>query len=524
MRAFRRPLSLIAALGAAVLLLGACSAPAPAEPSVSTPPASTNSPSAGASASASALPEPGSVPEGLEKFYAQELKWSSCGGILQCAELSVPMDYSNPEGQSISISMNKRPAKKAQGSLLLNPGGPGASGLELVKESASAMLGRDLQRNFDIVGFDPRGVGDSTPVKCETAAEQDASRQVAVDTSTDAGLAEARKLAAEFAAQCAERTGDSLGFIDTQSAARDMDVMRAVLGDKQLNYLGFSYGTSLGAHYAQLFPQNVGRLVLDGAMDPSLSNDEITLGQAVGFEGEVRAFMQNCLDTGDCPFSGTLDEGLNQLRELLGQVEKTPMVASDGRKVPIIDFVNGFILPLYDDAMWPILSSALSEVIAGDVDTIQFFSDASAGRQNNGTYKGNTPAAFVSINCLDYPMDADLGVMRANATELLNASPTLGKYLAYGAVSCENWKFPPTGKPGIIKAAGAAPIVVIGTTGDPATPYEWSEALAKQLESASLVTFEGHGHTAYGRSNECISNAVESYFLDGKVPSDGLTC
>lgn len=522
MRAFRRPLSLIAALGAAVLLLGACSAPAPAEPSVSTPPASTNSPSAGASASA--LPEPGSVPEGLEKFYAQELKWSSCGGVLQCAELSVPMDYSKPEGPSISISMNKRPAKKAQGSLLLNPGGPGASGLELVKESASAMLGRDLQRNFDIVGFDPRGVGDSTPVKCETAAEQDASRQVAVDTSTDAGLAEARKLAAEFAAQCAERTGDSLGFIDTQSAARDMDVMRAVLGDKQLNYLGFSYGTSLGAHYAQLFPQNVGRLVLDGAIDPSLSNDEITLGQAVGFEGEVRAFMQNCLDTGDCPFSGTLDEGLNQLRELLGQVEKTPMVASDGRKVPIIDFVNGFILPLYDDAMWPILSSALSEVIAGDVDTIQFFSDASAGRQNNGTYKGNTPAAFVSINCLDYPMDADLGVMRANATELLNASPTLGKYLAYGAVSCENWKFPPTGKPGIITASGAAPIVVIGTTGDPATPYEWSEALAKQLESASLVTFEGHGHTAYGRSNECISNAVESYFLDGKVPSDGLTC
>lgn len=522
MRAFHRPLSLIAAMGAAVLLLGACSIQAPEEPSVSTPSASTATPSA--SVSASALPEPGAVPTGLEKFYSQKLNWSSCGGVLQCAELTVPMDYSKAEGPSISISMNKRPAKNAQGSLLLNPGGPGASGLELVKDAASAILGRNLQRNFDIIGFDPRGVGDSTPVKCETAAEQDASRQVAVDTSTDTGLAEVRKLSAEFAAQCAERTGDSLGFIDTQSAARDMDIMRAALGDQQLNYLGYSYGTSLGAHYAQLFPQNVGRLVLDGAMDPSLNNDEITLGQAVGFEGEVRAFMQDCLDSGDCPFTGTLDEGLSQLRDLLEQVEKTPMVASDGRKVPIIDFVNGFILPLYDDAMWPMLNSALSEVIAGDVDTIQFFSDASAGRQNDGTYKGNTPAAFVSINCLDYPMDADLGVMRANAAELLTASPTLGKYLAYGAVTCENWKFPPTGKPGVIKAAGAAPIMIIGTTGDPATPYEWSVALAEQLESASLVTFEGHGHTAYGRSNECISNAVESYFLDGKIPSDGLTC
>ncbi|PQZ85952.1 alpha/beta hydrolase [Arthrobacter sp. MYb227] len=523
MRAFRRPMSLIAALAGAVLLLGACSVQAPAEPSVTVTQESANVPSTSPSASGS-LPKPGGVPKGLEKFYAQELKWSACGGVLQCAELSVPMDYSHPEGPSISISMNKRPGKNVKGSLLLNPGGPGASGLEFVKDSATVILGRNLQRNFDIIGFDPRGVGSSTPVKCETAEQQDASRQLPVDTSTDAGLAQARKLSAEFAAQCAERTGDSLGFIDTKSAARDIDVMRAALGDLQLNYLGYSYGTSLGAHYAQLFPQNVGRLVLDGAIDPSLSNDEITLGQAAGFEGEVRAYMQNCLASGDCPFTGTLDDGLSQLRDLLSQVEKEPLVASDGRTVPIIDFVNGFILPLYDDAMWPMLSSALSDVIAGDVDNIQFFSDISAGREDDGTYTGNTPAAFVSINCLDYPMDASVGVMRANAEELLKASPTLGKYLAYGAVTCESWKFPPTGKPGVITAAGAQPIVVIGTTGDPATPYEWSEALAEQLESASLVTFEGHGHTAYGRSNECVSNAVESYFLEGTVPSDGLTC
>lgn len=520
MKAFRRPLSLIAALGVSVLLLGACSTQTPAQPSASAKPET----SAAASSPSSTLPEPGIIPAGLEKFYEQELAWSACGGVVQCAEITVPMDYSKPTGKTITLSMNKRAGKNVQGSLLLNPGGPGASGLDLVKNSASAMLGRNLQRNFDIIGFDPRGVGSSTPVKCETAAEQDASRQIPVDTSTDAGLAQARKDSAAFAAQCAERTGDSLGFVDTISAARDMDVMRAVLGDQKLNYLGYSYGTSLGAHYAELFPHNVGRLVLDGAIDPSLSNDEITLGQAGGFEGEVRSYMQFCIDSGDCPFTGSLEDGLSQLRDLLGQVEKNPPVASDGRTLPIIDFVNGFILPLYDNAAWPMLSNALSNVIAGNVDDIQFFSDASAGRQPDGSYQGNTPAAFVSINCLDYPMDADLGVMRANAAELLKASPTLGKYLAYGAVTCENWKYPAKGKPGPLKAAGAAPIVVIGTTGDPATPYAWSQALAEQLESASLVTFEGHGHTAYGRSNDCVSNAVESYFIDGKVPANGLTC
>ncbi|ASN40532.1 alpha/beta hydrolase [Paeniglutamicibacter terrestris] len=509
MRAPRRHLSVMSLLASMALLLSGCS--------VTTTPVSESTATAPGTAA--------KAPKGLEKFYTQNLEWNSCDGSLKCAELSVPMDYANPAGETLSLKLNKRPGSgTVQGSLLVNPGGPGASGLDLVRDSVPQMFGRSLQDGFDIVGFDPRGVASSSPVKCEDAAEQDAGRQVQFDTSTDAGLASMRASSADYAALCAERTGAALGFVDTVSAARDMDVMRAVLGDEKLNFLGFSYGTSLGAHYAEMFPKNVGRLVLDGALDPALSNEEITLGQAVGFENEIRAYLQDCLASGDCPFTGSLDDALTQLRALLDSVEANPMVASDGRSVPIIDFVNGFIIPLYDNASWPTLTQALSSVMDGDVDTIEYFADLSAGRTSEGTYSGNGAASFTAINCLDYPMNADVATMRADAATLTKAAPTIGKYLAFGAVGCQDWEFKATGKPGELTAKGAAPIVVIGTTGDPATPYAWSQSLAKSLDSGSLVTYQGHGHTAYGRSNGCVSDAVESYLLEGKVPTDGLTC
>lgn len=518
MRAFRRPVSVIAALGAAALLLTACG------PTTTADPTSTVQGSTDSATSSTLPPVEDAIPAGLEKFYKQKLKWSKCGAALECAEITVPMDYSKPGGGTMTLAMNRLPGKDAQASLLVNPGGPGGSGLDLVKTSGTTLFGPDLQRSFDIVGFDPRGVGSSTPVKCETPAEQDASRQEQFNTGTDAELAILRKASAKYAEQCAQRTGPSLGFVDTISAARDMDVMRALLGDKQLNYLGYSYGTFLGAHYAELFPHNVGRLVLDGALDPTLGDEQMTLDQAVGFENEIRAYMQDCLGSGNCPFTGNLEEALTQLRGVLDGVERTPMLASDGRKVPITDFMNGFILPLYNNESWFVLTEALRSVIAGDVDEIQFFADLAASREEDGSYTGNGNAAFGAINCLDYPMNSDIGAMRAQERELIAAAPVFGKYTAFGAISCQDWKYPPTGKPGVLKAAGAAPIVVVGTTGDPATPYKWAEALAGQLDSAVLVTFKGHGHTAYGRSNKCISNAVESYLIDGRVPADGLTC
>jgi pimeloyl-ACP methyl ester carboxylesterase len=291
-----------------------------------------------------------------------------------------------------------------------------------------------------------------------------------------------------------------------------------------LNYLGFSYGTKLGSTYDQLYQKNVGLMVLDGAMDPSLDNEEVTLGQAAAFEKAITAYLEDCLRGQNCPFDGDADQARDQLHQLFASVEESPMTAQDGREVGITDFVSGFLVAFYDDAYWPTLTDALNTAISGDPTAMLDLADLSAGREPDGTYTGNANEAFIAINCLDYPVDTSIEGQRQDARELAKASPTIGKYLAYGGLSCKDWKYPSTGKPAPVSAPGAAPIVIIGTTGDPATPYTWSQALNEQLESSVLLTFHGEGHTAYGRSNECIGNAVDDYFLDSTVPEDGLQC
>lgn len=501
----RRPRLLtraLAVLAAGVLLLSGCAVTAPA-------PAPTQSAPA---------------PTGLERFYEQQVDWSKCEGGLKCAQIQVPMDYSNPTGETISLALAKLEGRKANKTLLVNPGGPGASGVDLVRDAETYYFSKELRDNYDVLGFDPRGVSRSTPVICQSDAQQDAERQLNLPTDTDADLKKLRELSAASAKECAQRTGKPLGFVDTVSAVRDMDVIRALVGDPQLNYLGFSYGTKLGAAYAGLFPDQVGRLVLDGAMDPALSEEELVLGQATGFERATRAYMQNCLASGDCPFSGDLDTGMSQLHELIDSVARKPMRASDGRLLPVTAFVSGFIYPLYDDRLWPELSFALSDAIAGEADSMMELSDTAAGRNEDGSYDGNSNAAFSAINCLDYKMVNDIPTMRADAAVLEQASPTIGKYMAYGGIGCQDWPYPPTGKQAPASSTTEAPIVVIGTTGDPATPYEWAVSLSDQLQTGVMVSFEGQGHTAYARSNKCITKAVDDFLLDGKAPADGLKC
>ena len=464
------------------------------------------------------------APEGLERFYSQEVGWTDCENTFECAEVEVPMDYARPDAETIELSLIRKRGTDPRGTLLVNPGGPGASGVDMVRDSAQAMFSNELRSGYDVVGFDPRGVSRSAPVACQTDAERDADREKVWDTSTDEGLAAVEKASAEYAAACGEKTGVPLAFIDTVSAAKDLDVLRAVNGDARLNYLGYSYGTKLGAIYAELFPENVGRMVLDGAMDPSLGNEEVTLGQAHAFESEIDAYLADCLRTEDCPFDGEAAGAKEQLHRLFEDIEENPLTASDGRLVPIGDFVGGFIVPFYEDAAWPRLTEALAAAQQGDPTPMQALADLGAGRNPDGTYAGNSFDAFTAVNCLDYPMDTDLETQKDNAAALEEASPTLGRFLAYGGTACKEWPFPPTGDPEPVSAPGAAPIVVIGTTGDPATPHDWAESLNDQLESSVLVTFEGHGHTAYGRSNECIGDAVDGYLLAGTVPQDGLSC
>lgn len=460
----------------------------------------------------------------LAKYYDQKVQWVPCDNDIECATIRVPLDYASPEEQEIELALNRRVTKGATRNLLLNPGGPGMSGLEMLTESAPYIFSDKVTDVFNTVGFDPRGVGKSSPVQCETDEEKDQSRQENLRAWVPADRDEIIAQSKAYAQDCVENTGPLLGHVDTVSAAKDLDIIRAVLGNKKLDYLGFSYGTYLGATYADLFPQRVGSFVLDGAMDPTVTTAELDKAQAVAFEGEIDAWLQNCLDAAQCPFDGTLEEAKVQLQLFFTQIENEPLVASDGRTVPIIDFVNGFIIPLYDNSRWPMLTAAMTEAMSGNVDQILLFADLSNGRDQNGVYESNANEAFVAINCLDRPVDSSPEAMQSQAEELMRVAPTLGKYFSYYALTCKDWQYPPTATEQKRVAKGSDKILVVGTTEDPATPYQWSQSLTEQLDNATLLTYQGHGHTAYGRSNDCIDQAVEDYLVDGKAPKNGTQC
>ncbi|MHA7293009.1 alpha/beta hydrolase [Arthrobacter sp. HLT1-21] len=469
----------------------------------------------------------GEVPADLEDFYTQDVAWELCEESFACATVEVPLDYADPSHESIDIALIRSDATgESQGSVLVNPGGPGGSGVNIVRDALTFVTSDRLREAYDVVGFDPRGVGRSSAVDCQTDEEREADRLEYLEP----GISDAEALetltreAEEFAAQCAERTGELLGFVDTDSAARDLDIVRAAVGDQQLNYLGFSYGTALGAAYAGLFPANTGRLVLDGAVDPSLSSEEITLGQARGFEAALRTYVADCQLAADCPLPAGVEEGVAAIQDLFLSVEESPMTASDGRLVTISTFFTGFILPLYDNDNWTLLTGAIDEALQGNPSAMLQLADLAAEREPDGSYATNSAEAFTAINCLDYPMTGDPAQLEADAADLAEASPTFGPYLAYGGVTCDAWEFEPVLEPAPASAPNAAPMLVIGTTGDPATPYDWSLALADQLETAVHVTWDGEGHTAYGRAGSCIGDLVDAYFVDGTVPEDGVSC
>lgn len=468
----------------------------------------------------------GSIPDNLREFYTQQVEWKSCENSYQCATIKVPLDYANPGDRSISLELIKSPARgEKKGSLLINPGGPGGSGVDSVLESAQALTTQPVRDAYDVVGFDPRGVKRSTPVTCYDAQGTDEYRATYNDPSTPEGMAAAREVAKAFGQACADNSKGILDYVGTENAARDLDIIRALVGDKKLNYLGFSYGTLLGATYANIFPKNVGRFVLDGAVDPSISSSELTLGQAAGFEKAFRAYVTDCLSGSNCPLTGSVDEGLATIKSLIEEATAQPLQARDGRMVNGSLMVSGLILPLYSQANWPALTQALEELVSRrDPTTVLLLADLSADREADGTYSGNSMNAFTAVNCLDYPADASDEQMRAQAAQLEKVSPTIGKYLAYGDVGCQEWPVKANRTPAPISAEGAGDILVVGTTGDPATPYEWSVSLADQLSSGTLLTYEGEGHTAYGRANACLNDAVDKYLLDGTVPAEGMRC
>jgi len=473
-----------------------------------------------------AAPDTSGVPSALMPYYSQVPEWTRCEADFECTTVTVPLDYANPGAGDIELAVVRHRATGGApvGSLLTNPGGPGAGGVDFVIESLQYAVGAPVQESFDVIGFDPRGVGDSTAVACYDAAEMDAYLfDIPAEPRGSAGwVRELDEASRAFAEACDANSGGILPFITTENSARDMDVLRAVLGDTTLNYLGFSYGTFLGATYAKLFPERVGRLVLDGAIDPSVSGLEVSTTQGLGFESALRAYMAFCLDNRDCPFAGTVDDAMADLATLLASVDRRPLQASDGRMLGADSLVTAIITPLYSEANWPVLTTMLADVLAGSAEYAFLIADFYYNRED-GVYLDNQSEAFRAYNCMDYPVDDDPADLDAAYALLDEKAPTIAPYWK-GPDPCAQWVYPPTGVREPILAEGAAPIVVVGTTNDPATPYEWSVALADQLASGVLVSRFGEGHTGYNKGSACVDDAVESYLVDGVVPADGLEC
>lgn len=480
-------------------------------------------------------PKPGgsSAPTTVEEYYGQTARWRDCGSGAQCATVYAPIDWQNVSAENavtLKLTRHEATGSKRLGSVFINPGGPGASGADFVAESVDSAASARLQQYYDVIGWDPRGVGGSTAVACYDAAGMDEYIYGLADSEprTDAWIAEMRASSKAFGQACSEQTGELLAHVDTISTAHDLDMLRSIVNDEKLNYVGYSYGTLIGSYYAELFPEKVGRMVLDGVVDSDVTTFDMVLFQTKGFEAALRSYLKWCMqlpvESDHCPFSGTVDSAAQSVSRLLAKVEATPLQGADGRMLGVNTLLISIIYPLYSEDSWPYLNDLFNELTTGQTETAFLLADSYFSRDSDGTYLDNSNEAFAAINCLDYPRETDYDVMRANAEKIAEAAPIFGKYQGYGELACIDWPAEPVLLEGELTATGAPPILVIGTTGDPATPYQWAVNLAGKLESGVLVTYNGEGHTAYNRSNDCVLDAVDNYMIKGTVPSADPQC
>jgi pimeloyl-ACP methyl ester carboxylesterase len=467
------------------------------------------------------------APEALQTFYSQKPIWSPCGEGFECTTILVPADYTNPAGATFTLALNRLqavdPGAKI-GSLLVNPGGPGGSGLDYAR-AASQIVSPSILQRFDIVGFDPRGVGESTPLRCLNDREQD--EVLALDQSPDTPLEEEANLIAAklLADRCDAKAGELLGFMSSEDVARDMDVIRAVVGDDRLYYLGKSYGTYIGAIYADLFPKKTGRLVLDGALDPTVDSRTVNLVQAKGFEVALDAFIANCAKRRDCVLGRSVDEGRARIKAFLEQVDRTPLRTDERRRLTQSLAIIGIVSTLYEqDFGWPILEDAFLEAFAGDGTLLLLLSDEYLDRDDRGRYRTNQNDIAYIVSCLDRAYTSTIEELRRDQREFGVESPIFGPFLAWSSVPCSYWPVEARPYRAPIAAKGSPPILVVGTLRDPATPYEWSQGLARQLENGFLLSWDGDGHTAYRRGSGCVDRNVDAYLLRGVTPTRGTLC
>ncbi|MEU9630860.1 alpha/beta hydrolase [Streptomyces luteogriseus] len=481
-----------------------------------------------------------------EDVTRQDLSWKACpapdaaqgggaspsplpdDGEWQCATMKAPLDWSDPKGDTIGLELIRvrttGAANERIGSLIFNFGGPGGSGVTSLPAFAEGY--EKLRTRYDLVSFDPRGVGRSDPVLCENDQQLDAYFQ---QDATPDDAAERTQLVdntKEFNNACEDNSEKILPHVRTTDAARDLDLMRQVLGDDKLYYFGISYGTELGGVYAHLFPKRVGRALFDAVVDPTQDPEQGSLGQAKGFQLALDNFAEDCVSQAEeCPIGDSAQDVKDRIARLLDELDRTPIQGIFPRQLTQTAATSGIAQALYSKDFWEYLTEGLENAYDGDGRILLSLADSMNGRSENGEYSNITPAN-VAINCADDKPRYDSAYVQRKLPEFRAASNLFGDYLAWSMLSCTDWAVPGVADHPDVSAPGSAPILVVGNTGDPATPYEGARAMVNALGKGVGVelTYRGQGHGAYDSKNKCVQGAVDGYLLDGKVPPTGTVC
>ena len=512
----RRPAAVVAVASVSLLVLGACS-------QTQAPPSQDEQPD-------------------LQRFYDQEVTFEPCEGYgtttadeeiftsdpaFECARVDVPLNYDDPTGRTAQIALLKAPAQGDPiGSLLLNPGGPGGPGMSMAAIGATTLANTPVVENFDLVGFDPRGVGASTPaIDCFTDEEHEAGESYTTVLTGSRTLSEDG--ARDLVDQCAQRSGgeDVLAHVGTRDAARDLDILRAVLGDDKLSYLGQSYGTRFGAVYAEMFPQNVRALVLDGAIDPQQHSAERRIDQFTGFQRSFDEMAAACATAPDCPLGPDPSKAVDNFQDIVRPLIDDPIITEDGRKMDFDAAYGAVIAGLYDSAVWPIITAGIAELQVGRADTLMKISDVFGGRDADGSYP-NFSEALYAINCMDEERNT-----AEEEVELKRRIQEIAPFTAAGLGPegardpCQFWPAEPTlGMPYGADVEGLPDTLTISVTGDPSTPYEGGVSLADTL-GGSLLTVEGEQHTmAFNAESDCVNDIVANYLVDLESPPAEARC
>ncbi|GII95405.1 alpha/beta hydrolase [Sinosporangium siamense] len=471
--------------------------------------------------------------QALQRLYSQPLKWQACPPLqngksvnpqlkAQCAWVEVPLDYAKPEGKTIKLLTAKVPATDQAnrlGTIFFNPGGPGGSGVDSLLNGIP--VSAEAAKRFDVVGFDPRGIGKSAPVTC-------GDHPSAPINTWPRNEREVRRLVRDskgYARECGKLSGAMLPYVGTVNVAKDLDLLRSVFGDVKLTYLGQSYGTRIGALYLERFGPQTGRMVLDGMDNPGENPVESRLGQVKGFEGVFRTYLRWCANQPGCATGKDPEEGYNRVVRMVGNLRDHLLPAQSGRKLGVSDAVIGIIATLYSRNSWPILNRALTNMSKGDGVVMLRLADLYAGRDfQTGRPKNNSGAASVAVTCADDAGLKSLAEVRAAVERFKKVSPLFGEQTAWGLLQCGVWPYQTTQRPEPVNAPGAPPTVIVSFTNDPTTPISNARSVHDMLAGSSLVTRQGEGHIAYATGDFCVNRAVDNYLIAGRQPAEQTTC